>query len=205
MRLPPFSPRSVSASATADVATGGACDNPSMAPPERSDAPPLAATALAAAAGAAAHALAEVARASGKAALAAQAEVLRLRVAGTARVNALRYPRVLVAQETTASLPEDRRDWEIGQAYARAAEPPLELARIAADIAELGAELVAQAEAPLRADAAAAAALAAGAARGAVVLVAINLTAAPDDARVAEARRCAELAEQAASRAAAAL
>jgi hypothetical protein len=176
-----------------------------MAPPDRSDAEPLAATALATAAGAAAHALAEVARASDRAALAAQAEVLRLRVAGTARVNALRYPRALVAQETMASLPEDRRDWEIGRAYARAAEPPLELARISADIAELGAELVAYADASLRADAAAATALAAGAARGAVVLVAINLTAASDDARVAEARQCAEAAQQAAARAAAAL
>jgi len=176
-----------------------------MTPPDLSDAEPLAAVALAAAAGAAAHALAEVARASDKAALASQAEVLRLRVAGTARVNALRYPRALVAQERAASLPEDSRDSSIGQAYARAAEPPLELAHIAADIAELAVALVEQADAGLRADAAAAAALAAGTARGAVVLVAINLTAAPDDARVREARRCAEAAELAATRAEAAL
>jgi methenyltetrahydrofolate cyclohydrolase len=176
-----------------------------MAPPDRSDAEPLAAAALAAAAGAAAHTLAEVARASDKAALAAQAEVLRLRVAGTARVNAVRYPRALAAQERAASLPEDRRDQEIGEAFAGAAEPPLELARIAADIADLGVELVAQADAALRADAAAAAAVAAGAARGSVVLVATNLTAAPDDVRVREAQRCAEAAERAATRAAAAL
>ena len=111
----------------------------------------------------------------------------------------------LAAQERAASLPENHRDSAIGQAYARAAEPPLELAHIAADIAELAVALVAQADAGLRADAAAAAALAAGTARGAVVLVAINLTAAPDDARVREARRYAEAAEQAATRAAAAL
>jgi hypothetical protein len=172
-----------------------------MAPPDRSDAEPLAAAALAAAADAAAHTLAEVARASDRAALAAQAEVF----AGTARVNAVRYPRALVAQERAAALPEDRRDQEIGQAFARAAEPPLELARIAADIADLGVELVAQADAALRADAAAAAALAAGVARGSVVLVATNLTAAPDDVRVREAHRCAETAERAATRAAAAL
>jgi len=176
-----------------------------VAPPDTSDAEPLAAAALEAAAAAAAHALAEVARASDKAALAAQGEVLRLRVAGTGRVNAVRYPRALVAQERAASLPEDRRDREIGQAYARAAEPPLELARIAADIADLAVEVVAQADVALRADAAAAAALAAGAARGAVVLVATNLTAGRDDARVREAQRCAEAAERAATRAAAAL
>ena len=100
-------------------------------------------------------------------------------------------------------LPGDRRDWEIGEAYARAAEPPLELARIAADVAELAAELVHEALAGLRADAAAAAALAAGVAHGAVPLVAINLTATPNDDRVVEARRCAETAERAAARAAA--
>ena len=162
---------------------------------------PIGATALAAAATAAADALVEVARASDRAAMAAQGDVLRLRVAGAARINALRYPRALVAQEMTAELPTDRRDWEIGQAYARAAEPPLELAHIAADIAELGAELVGEALAGLRADAAAATMLAAGAARGAVPLVAINLTAVPNDERVAEARRCAEAAERAAVRA----
>lgn len=178
-------------------------DNPVMASP--ADAEPIGAMALTAAATAAAYALAEVARASDRAALAAQGEVLRLRVAGTARINALRYPRALAAQETTASLPEDRRDWEIGLAYARAAEPPLELARIAADIAELGADVVGEALAGLRADAAAACVLAAGVARGAVHLVAINLTAAPNDDRVLEARRCAETAERAAARAAAAL
>ena len=182
------------------MAVGGAVDdNPSMASP--SDSEPIGATALAAAATAAAHALAEIARSSDRAAMAAQAEVLRLRVAGTARINALRYPRALAAQETTAALPEDRRDWEIGQAYARAAEPPLELARIAADIAELGAGIVGEALAGLRADATAATVLAAGVARGAVHLVAINLTAAPNDVRVAEARRCADVAAQAASRA----
>ena len=166
---------------------------------------PLGANALAAAATAAAEALADVARASDRAAMAAQAEVLRLRVAGAARVNALRYPRALAAQESNAALPEDRRDWEIGQAYSRAAEPPLELAHIAADLAELGAEVTIEALAGLRADAAAATMLAAGAARGAVPLVAVNLTAVSNDDRVAEARRCADAAERAAARAGAAL
>ena len=170
-----------------------------------SDPEPLGATALAATATAAAEALAGVALASDRAALAAQAEVLRLRVAGAARVNALRYPRALAAQEASAALPVDRRDREIGQAYARAAEPPLELAHIAADLAELGAEVTLEALVGLRPDAVAATLLAAAAARGAVHLVAINLTAAANDGRVAEARRCAETAERAAARAEAAL
>lgn len=180
-------------------------ENRTMAPPDHPSVEPIAATALAAAASAATSALAEIARESDRPAMAAQAEVLRLRVAGMARVNALRYPRALAAQETTASLPDDRRNWEIGEAYARAAEPPLELVHIAADIAELAAELVHEALAGLRADAAAVASLAAGVAHGAVPLVAINLTATPNDDRVAEARQCAERAERAAARAAAAV
>ena len=36
---------------------------------------------------------------------------------------------------------DEQRDWKIGQAFARAAEPPLEIARAAADVAELAAEL----------------------------------------------------------------
>lgn len=180
-------------------------DNPVMASPAGPDVEPLGATALVAAASAAAHTLADVARASDRAAMAAQAEVLRLRVAGAGRMNALRYPRALHAQELSAALPEEKRDWEIGQAYARAAEPPLELAHITADIAELGAAITLEALAGLRADAAAATILAAGAARGAVPLVAINLTAVPNDDRVAEARACAETAERAAARAEAAL
>ena len=176
-------------------------DNPAVASPTE----PIAAAALATAAAAAAQALGDIARASDEPAMAAQAEVLRLRIAGTAKINALRYPRALAAQEATASLPEDRRDWEIGLAYARAAEPPLELARIAADIAELGDALARTSEPALRPDAVAAVQLAAGAARGAVTLVAINLTAVPADERVAEARRCAEAADQAAAHALAAL
>jgi formiminotetrahydrofolate cyclodeaminase len=176
-------------------------DNPAVTSPTE----PIAAAALATAAAAAAEALGDIARASDEPAMAAQAEVLRMRIAGTAKINALRYPRALAAQEMTASLPEDRRDWEIGLAYARAAEPPLELARIAADIAELGEAIASDADPALRPDAVAAAQLAAGCARGAVTLVAINLTAASADERVVEARRCAEAAERSAARAASAL
>jgi hypothetical protein len=164
-------------------------------PPE-----PIGGAALARAASAAAEALVEVARRSGKPGLAAQAEVLRLRVAGAARVNALRYPRALAARETTASLPEERRDWEIGQAYARAAEPPLELARVASDIAGLGEAIATEAIEPLRPDAVAASLLAAGASRAAVALVAVNLTAAPNDPRVREAEGYATAAQEAAAR-----
>ena len=164
---------------------------------------PIGGTALASAATAAAEALLSVARASDDASLAQRAEVLRLRVAGTAKLNAARYPRALAAREATADLPQKQRDEQIGEAYARAAEPPLELARISADMTELAADIADDALLGLRSDAVVAGLLAAATARGAAMLVAINLTALRDDPRVAEAERYAATAERAVDRLAA--
>ena len=161
---------------------------------------PIGGTALATAAAAAAEALVSVARASDDESLAQRAEVLRLRVAGTARVNATRYPRALGAREAAADLPQKERDEQIGEAYALAAEPPLELARISADMAELAADVAGDALLGLRADAVVAGLLAAATARGAAMLVAINLTVPPDDPRVVEAEQYAAAAELAVGR-----
>jgi methenyltetrahydrofolate cyclohydrolase len=164
---------------------------------------PIGGAALAAAAIAAAEALVGVARASGDERLAQRAEVLRLRVAGTARVNASRYPRALGAREAAADLSQEERDEQIGEAYARAAEPPLELARISADMVELAADIAGDALLGLRTDAVVAGLIAAATARGAAMLVAINLTAPRDDPRVAEAEQYAAAAELAVDRLAA--
>jgi hypothetical protein len=164
---------------------------------------PIGGTALAAAAIAAAEALVGVARASGDESLAQRAEVLRLQVAGTARVNASRYPRALGAREAAADLPQKERDEQIGEAYARAAEPPLELARISADMVELAADIAGDALLGLRTDAVVAGLIAAAAARGAAMLVAVNLTVPRDDPRVAEAEQYAAAAELAVDRLAA--
>jgi formiminotetrahydrofolate cyclodeaminase len=163
---------------------------------------PLGGAALAVAASAAADTLASVARLSTSPGIAAQAEALRARVVESAERNQETYAQALVARDAAADLPAERRDWEIGRAFARAAEQPLELAHAAADLANLAAEIAENAEPSVRADAVVAAALAAGVARGAVALVAVNLTALPSDPRVAEAQGLASLAEQAAARAA---
>lgn len=157
-----------------------------MAPPS-----PPGGSALAAAAATCADALAALARAAGDPGLAAQAGALRSRVDAVAALNADAYARALAVRAEAASLTPEQRDWQIGRAFAGAAEPPLELARAALDLAELAAGL----DAP---DATALAALAAGVARGAVALVAANLTALPGDPRVAEAERLADAAEHAA-------
>jgi formiminotetrahydrofolate cyclodeaminase len=104
-----------------------------------------------------------------------------------------------VRRESEGLKPE-QRDWEIGRAFAQAAEPPLDIARAGADVAELAAELAATGDPRVRADALAAAALGAAAARGALALVRVNLTAVDGDPRVAEAEQLAAAAERSATR-----
>jgi formiminotetrahydrofolate cyclodeaminase len=119
---------------------------------------------------------------------AAQAEALRLRAAPLAVRDAATYREALAVRERAADLPPERRDWEIGQVFARAAEPPLEIVRVAADVASLGAVVAADADPRLRPDGVAAALLAAAVARAGAELVAANLTVVERDTRVGEAR-----------------
>ena len=149
----------------------------------------------------AAAVLTMAARLSARGAAAAQAEALRVRATPLAQVDADIYAAALAVREAAADLAPERRDWQIGQAFARAAEPPLEIARTGADVAELAAEIAQVGDPRVRADAAAAAALAAAGARAAAVLVAVNLTAVADDPRVVEAERLAAAAEESAARA----
>jgi formiminotetrahydrofolate cyclodeaminase len=160
-------------------------------------------SALAVAVANAAAVLTMAARVSGAGGLVAQAEALRARTAPLAQVDADIYEQALVARDGAGNLRQEQRDWEIGKAFARAAEPPLEIARAAADVAELAVELAQNGAPEIRADAVAAAALAAGAARGCVTMVEVNLTAVEGDPRVAEASRLADAATAAAARAAA--
>ncbi len=131
--------------------------------------------------------------------VAAQAEMLRARAAPLAQVDAETYERALAVRDDHAELDEERRDWEIGRAFAAAAEPPLQIARVAADIAELAQEVASRADQRLRPDALAAAALASAVARACAELVAVNLTATEYDPRVREAHSHAEAAQRAAA------
>jgi formiminotetrahydrofolate cyclodeaminase len=143
--------------------------------------------------------LAKVARASADTwiearGVAAQAEALRDRVAPIAQIDADEYEAALLARTAGG-------DPEVGRAYARAAEPPLQIVEVAADVALLSVVVAARGDPSLRADAATAAALAAGAARAAAELVAVNLTASSDDDRVIRARKLADEAARAAEEA----
>jgi methenyltetrahydrofolate cyclohydrolase len=166
---------------------------------------PGAGSALAAALAAAAAVVQMAARLSpdswaDAAGVAAQAEALRERAVQLVDEDADAYRQALEARATAdeTARPE-QRDWALGQVTAAAAEPPLALARLAADVAELCAAAGERVEPRVRADVAAAAVLAAAVARGARELVATNLTALPGDSRVEEADRLAAAAEAAAA------
>jgi formiminotetrahydrofolate cyclodeaminase len=131
--------------------------------------------------------------------VAAQAEALRERAVQLVDEDAEAYRLALEARAAAdeAAKPE-QRDWTLGQITAAAAEPPLALVRLGADLAELCAAAAGRVEPRVHADVAAAAALAAAVARGARALVAANLTALAGDPRVEEADRLVAAAEAAA-------
>jgi formiminotetrahydrofolate cyclodeaminase len=131
--------------------------------------------------------------------VAAQAELLRDRAVKLVDDDAEAYRQALEARAAadTTARPE-QRDWSLGRVTAAAAEPPLALARLAADLGDLCAAAGERVEPRVHADVAAAAAIAAAVARGARELVAVNLTALRGDERVEEADRLVTIAEAAA-------
>jgi hypothetical protein len=140
---------------------------------------------------AAAMLLADIARASASswseaAGVAAQAEALHDRASPLAELSAQAY---------AEALGTEGGDYELGRAYARAAEPPLHIAEAAAAVAELAAYVAEHVDPARRADAVGAGLVAAGCAHAAAELVAVNLTVAANDERV---RRANLLAEEAA-------
>jgi formiminotetrahydrofolate cyclodeaminase len=133
--------------------------------------------------------------------LAAQAKTLRERVEPLAQRDAEAYEQALVALRLPESLEAEVRSDTIGRSLAYAAEVPLAIALIAADVAEAAAVAAECGDASTCADASVAAVLAEGAARGAAHLVEINLTTSAEDERVLRALRAAETAADAAKRA----
>jgi len=135
---------------------------------------------------------------SDAAGVAAQAEALRERAVQLVDEDAEAYRVALEARAADETAKPEQRDWTIGQVTAAAAEPPLALVRLAADLVDLCTAAGERVEPRVHADVAAAGALAAAVARGARALVAANLTALPGDERVEEADRLVAAAEAAA-------
>lgn len=130
-----------------------------------------------------------VARASaeewdGAGAAVAQAEQLRARAAPLIDLNARAYDDAVRALSGTGEVAPEDRDGRLEETLGRAAEVPLAIGEVAADVAELAALVSGNGAQGRRADACTAAILAEAAAQSAEQLVAVNLTMAKDDARL---------------------
>jgi formiminotetrahydrofolate cyclodeaminase len=132
---------------------------------------------------------------------AAQAEHLRRRLTGLAREDAEVFVRALRDLDEPRDPDPDRRDWQLGRSLAAAADVPLRIAEACADVAELAADLARRGKPELQPDAAGAAVLAEAAARVCAHLVAVNLGATAEDARVRHVESLAAAAGQAVERA----
>ncbi|MBV9923035.1 MAG: cyclodeaminase/cyclohydrolase family protein [Pseudonocardia sp.] len=110
---------------------------------------------------------------------------LRTRALQLAEIELHAFEPVLEALRLPRSDPE--RAARVSAAQTDASKSPLEIARVAADVAELAAELAINGNPNLTGDAIAGALLAEAAAQAAARLVAINLTEGPEVDRAAEA------------------
>jgi formiminotetrahydrofolate cyclodeaminase len=126
--------------------------------------------------------------------IASRASALRDRASELAEQELHAYEPVLVAMRLPPDDPE--RPVQIDAALGQAAETPLALARVGAELAALALEASQTGTRHLRGDALAGLLLAEGACQAAAALVALNLSGRPQDARLAE---LAELTRQAAA------
>ena len=138
------------------------------------------------------------------AALSARADALRARAAPLAQADARAYGRVLEAYRMPKNEDPRARREEIANALSAAADIPLEVAEIGAEVASLGVGLAENGNANLKGDSIAATLLAEAGARSAAVLVAINLRDNQDHRRE-RAEKLATSASAAARRAVAAI
>gem|GEM_PF-2862023 len=101
---------------------------------------------------------------------------LRGRIVKLAETDSQAYAPVLTARRRSSEDPE--RPAALRAAYVEAAQPPLRLAELAAELAGIAADVAARCKKSLRGDAVTAAVLAAGAARASTSLARVNLDAA---------------------------
>jgi methenyltetrahydrofolate cyclohydrolase len=123
--------------------------------------------------------------------VAAQARVLRERVVPLAQADSEAYAEVLAVLQLPERGPAEERDFALGVALDRAAELPLAIAEVAADVVELSSHAACSCDAKVRGEALTAAVLGDAAVRAAAGLVEINLATAEGDARLARAREAA--------------
>ena len=117
----------------------------------------------------------------------ARATALRAELLAAGERELTSYEPVLQAARLARSDPA--RKQRLDHALSEASEPPLQIARASAEVAELAAAIVARSEPALAGDAVAAVLLAEAASRAAAKLAEINLAQRADDPRLATVRR----------------
>jgi formiminotetrahydrofolate cyclodeaminase len=126
---------------------------------------------------------------------AGQADVLRRRATDLIPVSSEAFQAAAEALESPRASAEEegpgRGDWRLGEILRRAAEAPLAVAEVAADVAALAATAATHEDGTHRPDLVSACVLAEAAAASCAHLVAVNLTAARGDERVSRAERLA--------------
>lgn len=150
----------------------------------------LAAATVAGAAGLVAMAARRTQRWVGAGGAAGQADVHRARALRLVSESAEAFDRAVAELEGEPAPGEgaEQRDWQLGQALLRAADVPIAVAEVAADTAILAAEVARGCAEAAHADAVTAGMMAEAAAAATAHLVIVNLAAATDDERLAEAR-----------------
>ena len=139
----------------------------------------------------------------GASAAAGQGEVLRRRATELIDESAAAFDRAVAGLEGGRASDHEsteQSDWRLGEALRRAADAPLAVAEVAADIAGLAADVAAACEVSVRPDAVAACLLAESATAIAAHLVAVNLAAEADGPTRTRAERLAAAAAQARAR-----
>lgn len=137
------------------------------------------------------------------AAVADRAAALRDRLLLLGGEDVQAFGEVLTAYRASREFEPGERERELAGALLRASEVPLEIARCAADVAELAVGAAGAGRRPMRPDAEAAAILAEAATRAAALLVSGNLAALPAGQQSGQVPRLLEAARAAQGRAAA--
>jgi formiminotetrahydrofolate cyclodeaminase len=128
---------------------------------------------------------------SGAARAGESAHALRLRAEELLEEDAHAYLAFVEALRGAKGMTGEARARAVGPAHSKTVDVPLAVVRCGAEVVDIAATLAAHGNPNLRADAIVAATLATAAADAGAGLIAVNLSDAPGDARLEEARRLA--------------
>jgi formiminotetrahydrofolate cyclodeaminase len=133
---------------------------------------------------------------SGTADAGERAHALRLHAEELLEEDAHAYLAFVDAVRAAKAMSGEARARAVGPAHSKTVDVPLAIVRSGAEVVDIAATLAAHGNPNLRADAVVAATLAAAAAEAGAGLMAVNLSAAPGDQRLEEARRLATAARE---------